>query len=132
MVRAYLYHLFAEIKIIDFALGTAAKREDMLKGVGTTEYMAPELLRELVDCPDILTDIYALGCVSFALLTQRRPLSGKNNYALQMLTRAGKPFSTPLEVDPKVDDLVYAMVDHDRENRIQSVDEVIQRIDEIL
>lgn len=62
------------IKLIDFGLAqTVAPRQDTVGGAafGTAAYLSPEQARG--EAVDQRTDIYALGCVAYELLTGRPP-----------------------------------------------------------
>lgn len=72
------------LKVLDFGLAKIIDATDKDKEThstpdgtiyGTPSYMAPEQL--LGDSHDERTDIYALGCVAFELLTGQRPFLGR-------------------------------------------------------
>ena len=67
------------VRIIDFGLAKvmAGMREDTAEDttVGTLEYMSPELAQGHADV-DIRSDIYALGCSLFHMLTGDLPFTG--------------------------------------------------------
>ena len=84
------------VKIVDFGIAKAAKRETQLLTtpglvVGTPRYMSPE---QLTGGPtDVRSDIYALGMIAFQMLTGRMPFASASReeeftipWALQRLT----------------------------------------------
>jgi eukaryotic-like serine/threonine-protein kinase len=84
------------VKIVDFGIAKAAKRETQLLTtpglvVGTPRYMSPE---QLTGGPtDVRSDIYALGMIAFQMITGRMPFASASReeevtipWALQRLT----------------------------------------------
>jgi hypothetical protein len=69
------------VKVLDFGLvreikdGQNASQTNVNAVVGTPLYMSPEAIVE-PDGVDALTDVYALGCVAFFLLTGTAPFHG--------------------------------------------------------
>ncbi|HEY3358082.1 MAG TPA: serine/threonine-protein kinase [Polyangia bacterium] len=71
------------VKLIDFGLAKASFMEGMTATgliLGTPEYMAPEQIRGRP--VDYRTDIYALGCVAFHMLTGAPPFRGESPIAV--------------------------------------------------
>lgn len=100
--------------------------------VGTPTYMAPEQI-ESSDV-DHRADIYALGCTAFRLLTGTQPFAGT---MLQVITqKANRELPRVTEVTPTINslsaDLVAFMTRRDLNERLNSYDELLQRIDDIL
>jgi serine/threonine-protein kinase len=84
------------VKIVDFGIAKAAKRETQLLTtpglvVGTPRYMSPEQLTG--GLTDVRSDIYALGLIAFQMVTGRMPFASTSReeeltiqWALQRLT----------------------------------------------
>jgi serine/threonine-protein kinase len=71
------------VKIIDFGLATTAAGDGLTATgaiLGTPHYMAPEQVRGKT--VDARSDIYALGALSYHLVTGRPPFSGDNAIAI--------------------------------------------------
>lgn len=75
---------FKRMKILDFGLAKEVAKESNLTAagmvVGTPSYMAPEQVYGL-PC-DQRTDLFALGCVFFRMLTGKAPFTGENTLAV--------------------------------------------------
>ncbi len=100
--------------------------------IGTPHYMSPEQAQgEIVDAR---ADLYALGCLLFELVTGTTPYDGSGFEVL--LAHLGRPAPLPSEknpgVPPCVDQLCKALMQKKPDDRPQSADEVVVRIDAAL
>ena len=98
--RVGLQYDFA--KVLDFGLVKEVKRPDpMLTAegltVGTPSYMAPELV--LNEAVDGRADVYALGCVSYYLLTGRKVFESDNMMRLMVKHLEEKPSPPSKQTD---------------------------------
>jgi serine/threonine-protein kinase len=114
--RLGLQHDF--VKVLDFGLVKSMDAVDVGQTlatgdgriVGTPAYMAPEMV--LGEAIDARTDLYALGCVAYFLLTGRQVFEA--DQAIQLITKhlqaepARPSAQTELPVPPALDDLVLA------------------------
>ncbi len=129
-----------QAKLLDFGIAKLADPDDeSLMGrrtrtglvLGTPNYMSPEQARG--KDVDHRTDIYALGCVAFEMVTGRVPFQADNpTDAVIMHVQEPVPSLRPLrESTPKLlDKLVRAMLAKKAENRptLQQVKEVLANI----
>ena len=117
------------VKITDFGLARVADAdvEFTSRGlaVGTPAYMSPEQVRgEEIDAR---SDLFALGCVMYAMFTGHSPFYGHN--ALEIARRIDS-FEPPrlAEVNKSVpafiDSIVHRLLQKDRNRRYQSAAEV--------
>ena len=119
------------MKVLDFGLVRHENRSqaDTLVTqdagiIGTPAYMAPEAI--VGDAVDRRADIYALGCVTYFLLTGQ-PVFGRDT-AMKHLMRHVHDVPTPPSLRAKqripraVDDLVLACLQKDPQDRPQSAD----------
>lgn len=104
------------------------------KVIGTPHYMAPEQVQGEHREVDHRSDLYALGCVLFELLTAEVPFDGTGfEVVLAHMTKAPPaPSSVCAHIPPEVDALVAGLLRKRPEERIASADEVVGLIDEIL
>lgn len=116
-------------KITDFGMGRIISREQehQLSGgaKGTALYMAPEqweLAHGNENMPlNQTTDIYALGCILYELLTGRTPFAGSFHQLRQMHIAHIPDFSgIPIKLQP----IVQRCVEKSQEDRYQSFKEV--------
>jgi len=103
--------------------------------VGTPQYMSPEqaLGRRVTK----LSDVYALGCTSFLLLTGRFPFDGKNDLQT-MLAHVKSPIPTFSERNPAVsvpamvEEVVRRAMDKEPANRPRSAGEFARWLHEAI
>jgi serine/threonine-protein kinase len=127
-------------KILDFGI---AKLSDDHPGkvkthtgalMGTPIYMSPEQCRGLAEL-DHRSDIYALGCVLFHLITGRPPFEGEGMgdiLASHIREAAPAPSSIAPEISPSVDALVLRCLAKAPAERYQTMVELAAAIGQIL
>lgn len=103
------------------------------KVIGTPHYMAPEQAQGEHEDIDHRSDLYALGCVLFELLTAEVPFDGTGfEVVLAHMTRQPEPPSARLAgIPPEVDALVLQLMRKRPAERPASAEEVVARIDEL-
>lgn len=112
-----------KIKLTDFGIArdtTATALTAAGKTVGTYAYMAPEQIRGKPPV-DRRTDLYALGCVMFEMLTGETPFDGDNAGELLVKHLQEEPIRvTSLEPDVPIwlEDLIFRLLEKDPDNRI--------------
>jgi eukaryotic-like serine/threonine-protein kinase len=90
------------VKLADFGIAKAAEDSEITKAgsvLGTAAYLSPEQARGEKAGPP--ADLYALGVVSYQLLTGRLPYEAASLTDLARKQEAGPPLS-PSDVNPKV------------------------------
>ena len=125
------------VKLLDFGLAkqgqsgastrTAQTRTDMV--VGTPEYMAPEQARGQAVGP--MTDLYAMGVVSFEMVTGRLPFIGTSPVDLLMKhvdARPPRPSEFVPDLPPALDAFILQMLTKDPEARPSSADALRQQL----
>ncbi len=100
------------VKLLDFGIARFERESritDQGTLMGTPEYMAPELMQGKVGA---LTDLYALGCVLFEMLTGRPPFIGTMSEVLVKHLREEPPLASMLVpgLDPDLDVLLVRML----------------------
>jgi serine/threonine protein kinase len=77
---------------IDHRLDGSTEAEPTVRyGAGTPGWMAPEQIRYATPHIGAATDLYALGCILFALVSNREPYTGTNEELLQQHRNAPIP-----------------------------------------
>ena len=126
------------VKVLDFGIAKIKVEETVEQPAltqigtvfGTPEYMSPEQARgELVDAR---ADLYTVGVILFEMLAGVSPF--KDDDLVVVLTRhlTADPPPLPSSVDPMIVDLVRLLLRKNRDERVQSAAELIERIDVIL
>ncbi len=112
-----------QVKLTDFGIArdtTATALTAAGKTVGTYAYMAPEQIRGKPPV-DRRTDLYALGCVMFEMLTGETPFHGDNAGDLLVKHLQEEPVRvTSLEPSVPIwlEELIFRLLEKDPENRI--------------
>jgi len=120
------------VKLIDFGI---AKRQ-RTRGIttigtvlGTPEYLAPEQIAGMP--PDVRSEIWALGLLSYEMLTGQLPFAGPGEAELYAAIRAWTP-PPPSTMNPEapaeVDALVMRCLEKRPSRRFQSAAEVAQEV----
>ena len=127
-----------QTKVVDFGIAHALQSQEKLTQTGsvfgTAHYMAPEQAQGDNITP--VTDVYALGCIFYELLTGHLPFEASQ--AMQLLMKhVQAPAPVVQEVMPETDEfgelstLVRRMMSKSAEDRPQSVLEIRDRLEEI-
>lgn len=123
------------VKVADFGLAfladtTASDRVTSANvAVGSPHYMAPELLRGADATPS--SDLYAVGATLFRMLSTEPPFAGKPLSVLINDKLSGKvPIATG--ASPELQGLIAAMMATEPEDRPESFEELISRIDALI
>ncbi|HTF09255.1 MAG TPA: serine/threonine-protein kinase [Asanoa sp.] len=126
------------VKVCDFGIAQLRIRDgqaaltDEDEAVGTAEYMAPEQLNG--DPIDARTDLYALGCVLYAMLAGRPPFLGETAMAVfyQHLNRPPAPLGAiRADVPPELDELVQRLLAKHRTDRPETATAVRTRLADV-
>ncbi len=126
------------VKVLDFGIAKIKVEETAEQPAltqigtvfGTPEYMSPEQARgEQVDAR---ADLYTVGVILFEMLSGVSPF--KDDDLVVVLTRhlTADPPPLPDDLDPMIRDLVLLLLRKNRDERVQSAQELIERIDVIL
>jgi len=115
-----------KVKVTDFGIAkVASDSEDTGVIIGSVHYLSPEQARGDATTPS--SDIYALGCVLFEILTGRTVFEGENSMAVahkQIYEPAPHPRSLRPEIPAVVETLILRCLQKDPTARFQSAAEV--------
>jgi serine/threonine protein kinase/tetratricopeptide (TPR) repeat protein len=123
-------------KLTDFGLVRMEKDEGLTKTgtiMGSVSYLSPEAALDAK--PDFRQDIWAFGIVLYELLTGTRPFIAEHMSAILMkvLTEPVPPMSIyRQDIPPKLEMLVYQMLEKDPEKRTQSIRRVGAELETLL
>lgn len=121
------------VVLTDF--GIVAEERAVLPGmpvVGTFEYMAPEVIRNVVEPGNAyLTDVYAFGVIAYELVAGRRPFEAETVPAMLAMHLRDEPDSLTLlrdDVPPLFETLVSEMLQKDPLDRPHAMGSVARRL----
>ncbi|HKS98097.1 MAG TPA: protein kinase [Rugosimonospora sp.] len=124
------------VKVCDFGLARSPDTHtltDVMQVVGTSEYLAPE--RAEGERGDARSDLYALGCVLYEMLTGNPPFTGRNPIAVayqQVHNAPRAPASVRSDIPPELDRLVLDLLAKDPAARPATAAEVGARLAALL
>ncbi|HVV84210.1 MAG TPA: serine/threonine-protein kinase, partial [Kofleriaceae bacterium] len=126
-------------KILDFGIAKLTGQTSLSKTqtgalMGTPIYMSPEQCRGAGDL-DHRSDIYALGCVVYHLLTGRPPFVADGLgelLAMHMIVAPAAPSQLVPELPPELDALVLCCLAKKPEERFQTMGDVAAAIDALM
>ncbi len=124
------------VKIVDFGVAKSLEKEEDLtvEGslIGTPQYMSPEQCRG--EQLDRRSDIYSLGALFYYLLCRRKPFES-DNPMMVILKHLREDVEPPRKhnpsIDPSYNSIVERMMAKDPAERYQTVDEVLDHLDDI-
>ncbi|MDB1086606.1 TerD family protein [Streptomyces sp. ACA25] len=127
------------VRVLDFGIaavladsGDHARLTSTGLVVGTPAYMAPEQIE--TGRVEARSDLYALGCMLYALATGRPPFQAEALYALmrqQMLDTPAPPSALRAGLPEEWDDLILALLAKLPEERPGSAAELAERIGQL-
>ncbi len=127
------------VKLLDFGIAKLGAREGESTPqtrasmvVGTPDYMSPEQARGKPITP--ATDVYALGCVMFELVTGKRPFKGENALETMFMhveNDAPRASTVLPGIDPKVEHLLLWTMEKDPGARPTTAEALRAQIAEI-
>ncbi len=113
------------VKVADFGLARGRETVQLTRTgmvLGTWAYMAPEQWDDMRKV-DHRSDLYALGCSFFAMLTGTVPFPGSSSDELmeQHLQRPAPDLSLLMpDLDPRIADIVHKLMQKDPADRFQT------------
>ena len=123
------------VVVMDFGLARSLEGDGMTRTgtmMGTMEYMSPEQAqaREL----DARSDIFTVGLICYEMLTGKMPFHADSVVASllkRMQERAAPPSDWDATIPQPVSEMVSMCLEREPDQRWQSAQEIIDRIDEI-
>ncbi len=116
------------VRLLDFGLslkGGTSRLTQSNQSLGTPMYMAPETIRG--EDADVRTDIYSLGVIIYELLAGQSPFTGDTFALLFQIMNVPVPDIGSIVPIPKLAaELIGRMMHRDREQRPNSMDEVLE------
>ena len=124
------------VRILDFGLARRSADPSLTSTgfvVGTPHFMSPEQASGLP--VDGRSDLFALGCVMYTMLTGELPFPGKTTMAVMtaLATKTPQPVHEKNPSVPRsVSDLIARMLEKDPSARTQSARQIVDVLEEVL
>ncbi len=125
-----------DVKITDFGIaraGTGPRLTDHGGVVGTIDYVSPEYLER--GEVDARSDIYAMGVISYEMLTHELPFKGKSvieTMTLRLRTDPEPPHRLRADCPPKLSEIVLKAMARDFKERYQSAREMYEDLQDLI
>jgi len=131
-----------DVRILDFGIAKVLggdqenenEKENLTGGnaIGTPKYMSPE--QASCESIDHRSDLYSLGCILYEMLAGQPPFAGKTARTILVahLTAPPPPFEQikpGLQVPPRLERLVFQLLEKSRDDRPASAEAVIDILD---
>ena len=107
-------------QIVDFGIaGQSAGRKSEITKAGSQNYMAPEVFKYSNVGASAALDIWAIGCILYAMLCGNLPFNGKNDNALKKsICEDSVTYPEHIKLSSLVKDLIGKMLCKNPEKRI--------------
>ena len=123
------------VKVLDFGLAKigCSRHTELGSVFGTPLYMSPEQCRSS-GMIDARSDIYALGCILFELVTGRAPFEGVIYAVIEHHLHEAAPRASTLApaMPPALDELIAQMLEKEPDDRPASMAAVVNALEEVL
>ena len=121
------------VKVADFGIAylETAQAVETNTAVGSVHYISPEQAKGMT--VDARTDIYSLGVVMYEMLTGKLPYIGETAEAVALQHVSSSPVPPTemnSEISPALERIALKAMNADIEQRYQTIDELIQDLDE--
>ncbi|MBD3225507.1 MAG: tetratricopeptide repeat protein, partial [Caldithrix sp.] len=121
-----------EVKVLDFGIARIGDKSGATSAgevLGTLEYMAPEQM--LGQDIDQRCDLYSVGVLLYQMLTQKLPFTGNNSVDILFKKLNEDPIAPSYfnaNVPKAMDKAVLKAIHHDKEERWESAEELIDAL----
>ena len=121
------------VKIADLGLASTSSEQTSERAVGTPHFMAPEQV--LKQSLDHRTDLYALGCTFYRLVTGRTPFRGqtvKDILRAQVKEPAEQATKVNSDVPQEVSSIIQRLMEKDAGDRYQTANELLEELETLM
>lgn len=113
------------MKIVDFGVAGIATNMTINEEAGSLKYMPPEVLSGKDKTVTPAIDIWAIGCILFAMVCGELPFNGATNKEVKHKIIEGKyafPSAVEKQLSPEIKDLIAKILVVDPEERYKITD----------
>jgi serine/threonine-protein kinase len=130
---------YGEVLLVDWGLAQSRNHPLGVRG-GTLGYMAPEQMDPTIERMDWRTDVFALGCILYEILcgvpafgeARKSDITAVGRDPLKMYKRPPLPSerNSGIEIPPEIEETCIAAIAIDREQRLATVRELADAIED--
>ena len=120
------------VKVVDFGIAKVADSSSLVTRanalMGTPSYMSPEQANQEQEQIDGRTDIFALGCILYEMLSGQQPFRGDSytKVLLQVVSQDPPPLRELVpQLAPEVEQVVNRALIKEREERYQDIQQMM-------
>ncbi len=108
-----------EVKIVDFGIaGLYAGRKSEITKAGSINYLPPEIFKQKNVVASPALDIWAIGCILFALVTGYLPFNDKQeSVIIQKIQEQEPEYPKGIKLSPEIKDLIVQLLQKNSEKR---------------
>jgi len=119
-ILKFLLNFHKKMKVVDFGISSLWTNSNIdTINAGTLKYMAPELFYKKADNASSGVDVWAMGCILYAMVVGKLPFHGESRKRIKDKIVGEKlKFPSDIEISKEIKHLIKRMLEKDARKRI--------------